>query len=68
MGEKWSGNLTLQMDEKVDTYSPGAMEVEWRSEKAVHLTFSSMEGRAKVVIRLSPKDCKTLIKKLTDIL
>jgi len=32
---KWSGNITLEMDGKEDTYSPGSIEVdryqkEWR--------------------------------------
>ena len=65
---EWSGNITLKMDDREDTYSSGTMEVERYSEPGIALKFSSKEGRAKAVIRLGPEDSKKLIKKLIDIL
>jgi len=66
MTEKWTGNMTLKMDEKEDTYSPGTVEVKKYTEVGIALEFTSKEGRGKATIRFSPEYCKTLIKKLID--
>ena len=59
---KWTGNITLKMDDKEDTYSPGTIEVEKYSEAGIALTFVSKEGRGKAVIRLSPEEFIELIE------
>lgn len=66
MGEKMTGNITLKMDEKEDTYIPGIMKVERYSDAGISLTFTSKEKRGKAIIRFSPEECKILIKKLID--
>jgi hypothetical protein len=62
----WQGNVTLKMDEKEDTYSPGSIEVERYGEDAIALKLSGGEGRASVVLRFTKGDCKALIRKLTE--
>ena len=62
----WQGNITLKMDEREDTYSPGSTEVERYGEDAIALKLSGGEGRANVVLRFSKGDCKELIRKLTE--
>jgi len=64
--EIWSGNITLKMEGNEDTFSPGVMEVERYSDAGVALRFTSKDERAKAIIRFSPQECKTLIKKLLD--
>ena len=61
---KRSGNITLEMDGKEDTYSPGSIEVDRYEEQAIALKVSSGDGRAKAVIRFSPQECKALTTEL----
>jgi len=63
---KWAGNLTLKMDEKEDTYSPGSIEAERYAEDAIALKLSSSDNRGIVTVRLSKEECKNLINELTQ--
>jgi len=64
----WTGNITVKVDGKEDTYSPlGSLEVEKYSEVGFALKIAAGEGRCNVVIRMTRKDCKELIKKFLDV-
>ncbi|GAH80082.1 unnamed protein product [marine sediment metagenome] len=63
---KWSGNITLKMDGKEDTYSPGSIEVDRYGDEAIALNTTSGDERAKAVIRFSVRECKALIAELID--
>ena len=57
---KWTGNITVRINNEQDTYSPGIVEVERYSEFGVALKFESHGGRVEVVVRMSPEECKKL--------
>jgi len=61
---KWSGNITLEMDGKEDTYSPGSIEVDRYEVEAIALKVTSGDERAKAVIRFSVQECRALITEL----
>ncbi len=61
---KWSGNITLEMDGKEDTYSPGSIEVDRYEVEAISLKATSGDERAKAVIRFSVQECRALITEL----
>ena len=61
---KWSGNITLEMDGKEDTYSPGSIEVDRYEVEAFALKVTSEDERAKAVIRFSFQECRALITEL----
>ena len=61
---KWSGNITLEMDGKEDTYSPGSIEVDRYEVEAIALKATSGDERAKAVIRFSVQECRALITEL----
>ncbi len=61
---KWSGNITLKMDGKEDTYSPGSIEVDRYEEESIALKVTSGDDRAKAVIRFSVQECRALITEL----
>ncbi|MBA7572048.1 hypothetical protein ES708_13823 [subsurface metagenome] len=61
---KWSGNITLEMDGKEDTYSPGSIEVDRYEVEAIALKVTSEDERAKAVIRFSAQECRALITEL----
>lgn len=62
----WQGNITLKMDEREDTYSPGSIEVERYGEDAIALKVIGGQERASVVLRFTKVDCKELMRKLTE--
>lgn len=65
----WSGNITLKMDEKEDTYSPvGSIEVERYGEKAFALKIVGGDGRCSVIMRMGQEDCVEMIKKFAEAL
>ena len=63
---KFTGNITLEMDGKEDTYSPGSMEVDRYDAEAVALKVTSGDGRGKAVIRFSTKECHSLVTELIN--
>ena len=71
METAWSGNITLRMDEKEDTYGPvGSIEMEKYSEEpeAFALKIAGGGGRCRVIMRMGREDCKELIKKIESVL
>ena len=63
---KWSGNITLEMDGKGDTYSPGSIEVDRYEVESIALKMTSGDERAKAVIRFSVQECRALITELIN--
>ena len=61
---KWSGNITLEMDGKEDTFSPGSIEIDRYEVESIALKVTSGDERAKAVIRFSTQECKVLITEL----
>lgn len=65
----WSGNITLRMDEKEDTYSPvGSMEIEKYGEDAFRLKIVGGEGRCSATMRMNRKDCEEIMRKFKAVL
>jgi len=62
----WSGNITLKMDEKEDTYLLDSIEVERYAKDALALKITTKRQRAKAVIPLSRQECKSLVVELTQ--
>jgi len=62
----WSGNITLKMDEKEDTYLLDSIEVKRYAKDALALEITSKRQRAKAVIPLSRQECKSLVVELTQ--
>mgnify|MGYP001139754334 CR=1 FL=1 len=62
----WQGNMTLKMNGKEDTYSPGPIEVKKYAENAIALKFTEKDGRASALVRMSRADCKALITELVE--
>lgn len=60
---KWTGNLTLKMDEKEDTYGPGSIQVE-RYEGEFKLKLTDVDDRAGATAQLNKDELKTLINEL----
>ena len=56
--------MTLEMDGKEDTYSPGSIELERYGEKSIGLKATSGDKRAIAVIRFSVQECIGLISEL----
>jgi len=63
---KWTGNITIKVDGKEDTYPPGFINVERYSDKGVALKFKTLGGRAEVTVRMSPEECKSLLELLKE--
>ena len=61
---KCTGNITLEMDGKEDTYSLGSIEVERYGVESVALKATSGDERGIAVIRSSTQECKSLITEL----
>ena len=61
---KWTGDITLEMDGKEDTYSPGSIEVDRYGDEPIALKVTSGDERAKAVIRFSVQECKALTMEL----
>ena len=61
---KWNGNITLEMDGKEDTYSPGSIEIDRYGVESIALKATSGDERAIAVIRFSAQECKALITEL----
>ena len=62
----WSGNITLKMDEKEDTYSLDSIEVKRHAKDTLALEITGKDQRAKAVIPLSRQECKSLVVELTQ--
>ena len=60
----WSGNITLKVDEKEDTYLLDSIDVEKQAENALALKITTKGQRAKVIIPLSRQECKSLVAEL----
>lgn len=63
---KWTGNITIKIEDKEATYSPDTIDVERYSDVGISLKFKTLEKRAEVTVRLSPKECKSLIDLLKE--
>lgn len=62
---KWSGgNITVRIDDKEDTYSPGAMEAEQYSDGAFSLKVTDDQGKYTVVVRMNKEELKELMREL----
>lgn len=62
----WSGNMTLKMDEKEDTYFLNSIDVEKQADNALALKITTKGQRAKVIVPLSRQECKRLVAELTQ--
>jgi hypothetical protein len=62
----WSGNITLKIDDKEDTYLLDSTEVKRYAKDAVALKITSKEQWIKAVIPLSRQECKRLVDELTQ--
>ena len=62
----WSGNITLKVDEKEDTYLLDSIEVKRYAKDALALEITTKGQRAKAVIPLSRQECKSLVVELTQ--
>lgn len=63
---RWTGNITLKMDEKEDTYASGSTEVERYGDNAIAFKVTAGEGRARAATRFTRRDCKALINELIE--
>jgi hypothetical protein len=61
---KWTGNITIKIEDKEDTYPPDAIEVKRYSDAGISLKFKTLGKRAEVTVRISPEECKSLIELL----
>ena len=61
----WSGNITLKVDEKEDTYLLDSIDVEKHAENALALKITTKGQRAKAIIPLSRQECKRIVAELT---
>lgn len=62
---KWSsGNITVRIDDKEDTYSLGAMEAEQYSDGAFSLKVTDDQGKYTVVVRMNKEDLIELMREL----
>jgi hypothetical protein len=64
MKMKWTGNITIKVEDKEDTYPPDAIDVERYSDKGISLKFKTLGKRAEVTVRMNPEECKSLIELL----
>jgi len=65
---KWTGNLTLKMDNKEDTYSPGTIHIQEYTKGAFSLEFMEPDERAVAKVRMGREEYKELIQKLLSLL
>ena len=56
--------MTLEMDGKEDTYSPGSIELDLYKSGVIALKVTSGDERAKAVMRFTTEECKALITEL----
>ncbi|GAI56840.1 unnamed protein product [marine sediment metagenome] len=63
---KWTGNLTLKMDEKEDTYGPGSIQVERYAGEFFKLKLTDVDNRAGATAQFNKDELKTLINELTQ--
>ena len=62
----WSGNITLKVDDKEETYLLDSIEVKQYAKDALALEITRKNQRAKAVIPLSRQECKSLVVELTQ--
>ena len=59
-----TGDMTLNMDGKVNTLAPGIIEIEEYNPGSLSLEFTSGEERGIAIIKLGKEEHKQLIKLL----